>query len=177
MHSQPFVAEELQGQAQVWGPEFNGRTSANLLACFDEWALHEADLIQVNCGLHDIAIHPGKPRSISPDEYAANLKEIFERLAEQTAAKVIWATTTPVIDERHARVKGFIRHEADVQEYNRIALEVAGDVPVNDLHAAIVTAGTEECLSADGCHMTDKGNKVLARATAAKVREAAGLAG
>ena len=49
--------------------------------------------------------------------------------------------------------------------------EIAG-IPVNDLYAIIIEADPEECLKADGVHMTEKGNEVLAPAVIATINKA-----
>jgi lysophospholipase L1-like esterase len=172
----PLVRELLTGRAEVWQPEENAGTSANVLAHLEPWALgREADLIHLNCGLHDLAIDVGDaPHRVEPDQYAENLRMIFSQLRSCTPAKLVWATITPVIDAWHQATKGFRRHEADVQHYNRVALRAVGRAVVNDLHGHVVRAGLERGICEDGVHMTEYGNRVLAEAVAAKIREVLG---
>jgi lysophospholipase L1-like esterase len=172
----PVVRDLLAGWAEVWQPEENAGTSANVLAHLEAWALgREADLIHLNCGLHDLAIDVGDaPHRVEPDEYAENLQMVFSRLRSGTPAKLVCATITPVIDAWHLATTGFRRYEADVQHYNRVALRAVGRAVVNDLRGHVVRAGLERCICEDGVHMTEYGNRVLGEAVAAKIREVLG---
>jgi lysophospholipase L1-like esterase len=173
---QPLVAEQLAGAVEVWGPAENGGTSANVLAHLEEWVLRrEADLVHLNCGLHDLAVEKNGSHRVEPEDYRANLRRIFDRLKNETGTRLVWAATTPVLDARHHTTKPFDRFEADVQTYNAIALELAAGLEVNDLHAVIVRGGVAECLGTDGVHMTAMGYALLAGAVAAKIREVLGI--
>lgn len=175
MAYQPLVAEKLSGSFELWAPEWNGGTSANVLAHLDEWMIQRpADIIHVNCGLHDLAIEADGGHRVEPDAYEKNVREILRRLKAETGARIIWATTTPVDDELHHKNKSFDRRQQDVVRYNAIASSVAGelDVEIDDLHAVIEAAGVERCLKEDGVHMTDFGNERLAQAVADCLRRA-----
>lgn len=166
----PHVRERLEGACDAVNLPANGGTSANLLAHLDDWLIRpEFDVIHLNCGLHDLARErdASGPR-VSLEQYEVNLREVFRRLKGETRAALAWATTTPVIDERHAARKGFDRHEKDVLAYNAVALRVAQEagLPVDDLHRVVEEAGSEGCVGPDGVHMTDAGNVALADAVA-----------
>lgn len=115
MGYEPFVREGLAGVAEVLGPAENCAASGDVLARLDEWALARgADVVHVNCGLHDIRRERGAHGPATPlGEYRANVEAILRRLAG-SGARVVWATTTPVIEERHNAVKEFDRLSADV---------------------------------------------------------------
>lgn len=167
---QPLVAEKLAESAEVWGPVNNGGDSRNVLKHLDEWMTQRpADVIHLNCGLHDLKVGDGN-HQVPLEEYVDNLKQIVERLAG-TGARLIWATTTPVIDERHQRVKEFARYNTDVQTYNAAALEVINSAPifigVNDLYKVIIENDVEKCIVDDGVHMSDFGNEILSDKVAA----------
>lgn len=171
----PHVRERLEGVCGVVNLPANGGTSANLLAHLDDWLIRPGfDAIHLNCGLHDLARDrdASGPR-VGLEQYEANLREIFRRLKRETRSLLAWATTTPVIDERHAARKGFDRRERDVLAYNALALRAAkeADLPVDDLHRIVEGAGTEGCIGPDGVHMTDAGNAALADAVGAFVTE------
>ena len=171
----PLVRASLAGWAEVWQPEENAGTSANLLTHLEAWALGRgADLIHLNCGLHDLAIDGGDAHRVEPDQYVENLQMVFSQLRSGTPARLVWATMTPVIDARHQATKGFRRHDADVRLYNRAALRPVGRAVVNDLHGHVVRAGLERCICEDGVHMTEYGNRALAEAVAAVIREVLG---
>ncbi|MCX7805834.1 MAG: GDSL-type esterase/lipase family protein [Planctomycetota bacterium] len=164
----PLVKELTAGRLDVERIKPNGGDSANVLAHLDEWiAGRPMAAIHFNCGLHDLKRDRKTGALQQPLEvYVRNLREIIRRLRENTAARLIWATITPVMDERHRKVKEFDRLESDVRAYNAAALEVVREagLDVNDLHAAVEREGVEECICEDGVHMTPKGDLALARA-------------
>ena len=104
-------------------------------------------------------------------EYRDHLPRIVDRL-KATARTLIWASTTPVIFERHAAAKDFDRREEDVVAYNAAAAEVmaAAGVETNDLYSAVMAAGPARCLGKDGVHFTDDGYAMLGQAVASSIR-------
>lgn len=151
-----------------------GGDSAQVLANLEEWAISLNPLIiHFNCGLHDLRLRPGdKTHQQEIGDYEANLCAIVRELNEKTTATLLWATITPVIEERHNRIKDFHRFQRDVLEYNSRALSVmrTAGIRVNDLHGRILSAGPPDCLGEDGVHMTHKGNRILADAFVAELR-------
>ena len=174
MGYQAFVGKELEGTAHAWGPKENGGTSANVLAHLDEWVLsREAELVHLNCGLHDLKREfRAKEAAVPLAQYCANVEEIFSRLREGTQARLVWATTTPVNERRHHENKAFDRFEADVEAYNAAALDVAAGygVRVNDLFRVVTDAGRDGLLLPDGVHFTHHGYALLGGAVAQAVR-------
>ncbi len=167
----PLVAARLAGRAIVVSPAANGGDSANLLRHLDEWAIREQpDVIHFNCGLHDLKVsRPDGRRQVPLPEYQANLREIVSLLQRKTAATVVFANTTPIVDERHrSRGVGVDRYEADVRRYNDAAEAVMQDagVPVHDLHGLVERSGSADLLAADGTHYTPGGYRLLADAVA-----------
>lgn len=169
-----FAQKELEGEARVWGPKENGGTSANVLAHLDEWVLsRRADVVHLNCGLHDLRKEfRAKESAVPLARYRANLEEIFRKVLDGTEARLLWATTTPVNEERHHENKGFDRFEADVEAYNRAASEIADRLGVraNDLFRVVMDAGRDELLLPDGVHFTVGGYALLGKAVAEAVR-------
>jgi lysophospholipase L1-like esterase len=117
--------------------------------------------VHFNCGIHDTKKDKQTGRfQVPPEQYEANLRQIVERLRKETRATVIFATTTPIIDERAAKGRVNATYDlldASTQEYNQIALRVMEelDVPVHDLRAACGTGdelGT--LMTSDGVHFT-----------------------
>lgn len=165
------VSAELSDRAETWGPEQNGGDSENVLNHLDEWVLERnPDIVHMNCGLHDLRTSDGDYQ-VPLDNYVHNLHEIIDRLRGEFAGKLIWATTTPVIDERHQSVKPFERHEEDVHRYNEGALAVmrSHGVPINDLHEVVVNAGPPQLLKQDGVHFTEEGYKLLGEHVASSI--------
>ena len=173
MGYQPFVARELEKEAQVWGPEQNGGTSRNILAHLDEWVFtRPSDVIHLNCGLHDLARDPDENGEIHDvrvplEEYENSVREIL-RGAQHAGLKIIWATTTPVHEANHKAVKTMERREADVEKYNTAASRVANElnVPINDLYEVVMKAGRDKVLLPDGVHYGDEGSALLGKAVA-----------
>jgi lysophospholipase L1-like esterase len=163
----PLVAKQLDGKAIVISHEPNGEDSGNVLRNLDEWVIKEKpDVVHLNAGLHDLKL---KDRSyqVPLADYEKNLKTIVERIRKETNAKVIFATSTPIIDDLHAQRKaGFDRFEADVQKYNAAAVSVMklAGVPINDLHQVIESGGGKTLMNSDGTHYTPEGYAKLAAA-------------
>jgi lysophospholipase L1-like esterase len=174
MGYQQFVEEELRGAVEFANPEQNGGTSANILANLDSWVIAPSpDIVHLNCGLHDIKMpfETGVP-AVALEQYKSNLRAIFRRVLSGTKARLIWAKTTPVNQTWHHERKGFDRFEADVDAYNRAAVEVAEQmgVPVNDLFQCIMDKGRDRLLSPDGVHFTEEGSQVLGKRVAECIR-------
>ncbi len=165
----PFVAKLLAGKASVISPAPNGEDSSNVLRNLDEWVVREQpDVVHINAGLHDLKLK-NETYQVPLAEYEKNLNTILARLEKETKAKVIFATTTPIVDALHAQRKaGFDRRETDVQRYNRAAVTImkASRVPVTDLHEVVVRAGKDTLIGGDGTHYTPEGYQVLAAAVA-----------
>ena len=170
MGYRPLVQQRISDKIDILGITGNGGDSDNLLKNLDGWAINrEADFIHFNCGLHDLKFERDAKIYQQPiDIYEVNLKKIVEKL-KKTDKKLIWATTTPVIDERHNKVKPFDRYLRDVQSYNQVALTIMKEagIVINDLYSVIQGSNIETCLAADGVHFTEFGNKLLTDAVCA----------
>jgi len=178
MSYQPFVTEILRGEADVWGPEENGGTSVNVLAHLGSWAIaRDADVIHLNCGLHDLKRLEDPARTDVPlDAYRDNVRTILTTLGERTRSRIIWAATTPVNPQWHEQNKGFVRLEADVDAYNEAAAAVATELglQIDDLCAAVEAAGCDSVLGPDGVHFKPEGYRLLAETVAEAVRQGGG---
>ena len=121
----PIVAKLLDGKAIVVSAKPNGEDSGNVLRNLDEWVIKEKPaVVHLNAGLHDLK-RTEKGYQVPIDQYEKNLKAILERIRKQTKARVVFATSTPIIDNLHAQRKaGFDRFEADVDKYNTAAVSV-----------------------------------------------------
>ena len=130
--------------------------------------------MHLNCGLHDIKLAVGgKAHQVPLHEYRENLIQIVARL--RAAAKaLVWAMTTPVLDQRHrATHQVFRRYNRDVLERNAVAGEIMAQAgaAINDLYAVINSDDPELCICDDGVHMTEAGSKLLGTAVARAIRE------
>ena len=171
----PLVAKLLDGRAIVVSPTPNGEDSGNVLRHLDEWVIKERpEVVHINAGLHDLKV-TDKTYQVPLFTYESNLKTILGRIQKETTAKVVFATTTPILDNLHAQRKvGFDRFEADVQRYNSAAVSIMkqAGVPVNDLHKRVEGGGMEKLMSGDGTHYTDEGYEVLAAAVTQSILRA-----
>jgi lysophospholipase L1-like esterase/dienelactone hydrolase len=170
----PLVAKKLEGVAVVVAPKENGGDTANTLKLLDKWLEgSKPAVVHFNCGLHDLKF--GKKThafQVPPEDYTRNLKAIIERLKKETPS-VVFATTTPIIDDRHAARKAdFDRFDRDVRAYNERAVKQVLElgIPVDDLYRIVQDGGPAELLGKDGTHYTEAGNERLADAVADCVR-------
>jgi lysophospholipase L1-like esterase len=163
----PLVAKRLEGKAVVVSAKPNGEDSGNVLRNLEEWVISEKpDVVHLNAGLHDLKL-TDKTYQVPLAEYEKNLKAILERIQKGTHAKIVFATSTPILDTLHAQRKaGFDRVEADVQRYNAAAVAVMKQarVPVDDLHKLVEDGGKEKLIGPDGTHYTPAGYELLAEA-------------
>ena len=174
MGYQPYVRQELGDAFELTGPAENCATSRNLLANLDRWAFERpASIVHLNAGLHDLRYDPGRDAPVVPiDEYESNVRTILARLRERTAARLIWATTTPVHEKLHAEQKLSRRRESDVTSYNAIATRIARElqVEIDDLCTAVLAHGPDALWSQDGVHFTDAGSRFLGAQVARSIR-------
>lgn len=170
MGYQSTVQQALLGQADVWAPEENGGTSANVLTHLDDWVVsRRPDIVHLNCGLHDLKTEFGADTQAVPlNAYTTNLKTIFRQVQQGTSATLIWASTTPVNERWHHDNKPFDRFAADVQAYNVRACEIAAQygVQIDDLYQLVMDAGRDTILLQDGVHFTQDGYTLLGQAAA-----------
>jgi lysophospholipase L1-like esterase len=174
----PGVRERLLGRAEIAEIPENGGDSANLLDKLSGWLDDLADdppaVAYVNCGLHDIKrAYASDARQVGLVEYRANVRSILALLTERMPDRTVWASTTPVVYERHHARKGFDRFDADVLDYNAAAASVAMElgVPVHDLYRAVADDDVMECVGEDGVHMTARGNALLAEHVAKRLHD------
>lgn len=176
----PIVIEELRGSATVVSPKPNGGDSNNVLKHLEEWVINEQpDVVHFNCGIHDTKKFKQTGKfQVSPEQYAKNLREIVTRIRKDTDAVVLFATSTPILDDRAARVRADRDYEllnASIEQYNAIARKVMKElkVPVNDLNAVLSKPEpplkTGELIVADGVHLTDQGRRMLGHRVADNV--------
>lgn len=136
------VRAKLAGKANVHRALENCGDTARGVASIDKWlGAGKWDVIHFNFGLHDLKYLDAGGQLSPPEkgkqvhtlaEYEANLRKIVARL-EQTGAKLIYATTTPVPGGSNGRV------EDDAIRYNAVAARVMQEqgVAINDLHAFV----------------------------------------
>jgi len=180
---QPYVIGELDGVAEVLGCHDwhipPGHCTHVVLDRLDEWVIaRQPDVVHINTGLHDVWRSVADGRLVhSFEKYVTEVRQILETLRRKSAAKIIWATTTPVfeqdqLDDSPNRIA--IRHDKDIRRFNDASKEVAGElgVPVNDLYEIVEREGRRRfVMKEDGVHITDDGNRVLGRAVANVIKD------
>jgi acyl-CoA thioesterase-1 len=166
----PAVRDLLKGKANVHRIPTNGGPTTNGVKNLDAWLGGDGragkwDVIHFNFGLHDLKVMPDGRHQVPLESYQKNLASIVETL-QQSGAKVIWATTTPVPEGTLNPPRRF----GDVASYNAAAARVMADhkVAVDDLNAA-VTPHLEDARKPHDVHYTPAGYKLLAAEVARSV--------
>ncbi|MFM1851371.1 MAG: hypothetical protein RIS54_1055 [Verrucomicrobiota bacterium] len=163
IHYGPFLREHLRGvmdYARKEGEDeallnldnptgANGGDSARVLAFLQAKARAggiDADVLLVNCGLHDIRTDPQtRTEQVTPEHYAENLRAIIATVAPMRP-RLVWVRSTPCDEAVHnSRPVGFLRYRADLDAYNAIADAImrAAGVPILDLHTFTSNLGDD----------------------------------
>ena len=127
----------------------NGGDSSMVLAFLQGMAQQggiDADLLLVNCGLHDIKTNPQTgQRQIGIDRYAENLRAIVA-LAATMPLSMAWIRTTPCDEHIHNQPHmAFHRFAADCDAYNTVAdniMHTAG-IPIIDFYTFTRNLGAD----------------------------------
>ena len=104
----------------------------------------QADLLLVNCGLHDIKVDAASGKHQIPiDQYEENLRGIIG-VASRLGTCLAWIRTTPCDEAVHNKPgMGFHRFSADCIAYNEVADRVmaAAGIPSIDLFSFTANLG------------------------------------
>src|SRR5262249_8025485 len=152
----PSVREALAAKANVHRPATNCGNSSKGVEQLESWIGDgHWDVIHFNFGLHDVTAVEGTPE-VAFDQYDKNLRDIVARL-KKTGAKLIWASTTPVPQDRRAPLD-----PAEVVRYNDHARKIMEEngVAIDDLYGFALPQLKDIQLPAN-VHVTEKGSKVL----------------
>lgn len=180
------VKEELEGKALVVSPQANGGDTERTLKNLEAWAINQRPaVIHFNCGIHDTKKFAATGNyQVQPEQYEANLRKIVALLKEKTDAKLIFATSTPILDDRAAEVrqgKDYALLNDSIEKYNLIAKSVMTElqVPVNDLNQVLKDAPVplEALIVADGVHMAPDAQKLLGKRVAEFVLQQMAVSG
>lgn len=162
-----WVEKKLAGKVEVYAPDENCRFAQHTLRFLHKWSAQtpaeEIDVVHWNNGLWD-ALRLFGDEPLTPLEvYGDLLRRIYKRIRLLFPnAKVIFATSTPVVEEW--ALPHFIRYNHEIEMYNRKAAEVMAElgVPVNDLYA--VATEFDPSLHSDWVHFGEEGSQRLADA-------------
>ena len=106
----------------------------------------DADVVLLNCGLHDIKTDPKtKKRQVPIEQYRLNLHRIIV-LVRKIGPELIWIRTTPCDEAIHNYSSiGFYRFSADCELYNRAADEIMASfgIRVIDLYRFTRNLGSD----------------------------------
>lgn len=169
------VRKLLAGKANVYrplskdgkGPENCSGTTAGVEK-LDRWLGDmKWAVIHFNWGLHDLkhVTREGKPSAEATDpvqatveQYSKNLEEIVKKL-KATGAKLIFATTTPVVPGTRSP----LREPEAPGKYNEAAVKImaANGIKVDDLYA-FVSPQLEKLQLPKNVHFNPEGSRALA---------------
>ena len=176
MFYQDKVKENLGENYEVWSPKENCRFSLYLLNSL-RFYLEEfpsPDIIHFNAGLWDTAVlYKCDGCFAGENEYVRNMKKILREL-KKTGAKIIFATTTPVADEKY-KLEGPMppaHRNEDIQAYNNAVLKAYKDenIVINDL-GAFLYPNREKYISNDMIHPNEDGINLLGKLVAKVIKE------
>jgi lysophospholipase L1-like esterase len=106
----------------------------------------DADVVMLNCGLHDIKTDPTSGRKEVPLElYRENLQSAIHVVAAMRL-RLLWVRTTPCDEKVHNRhATGFHRFAADCEAYNQAADRIMTEagIPIIDLHRFTLNLGAD----------------------------------
>lgn len=124
-----FVKYHLRGVMDVYYPPENGRMVAYTFRALYEWSRDlkwpsDMDFVYWNNGLWDVVrVFGDEPQTPLP-EYETTIRRTYNRLKYLfPKARIIFATTTPVVEERYDK-KTFYRRNEDINRYNEVATRV-----------------------------------------------------
>jgi len=167
------VRKLLEGKANVLRIPANGGPTTRGVQNLDKWLdVGKLDVIHFNFGLHDARLEPDTGKcQVDLKSYEENLRKIVERL-KKTGAKLIWATTTAVVDG-----PGRKRRNSDIIAYNEAALRVMKEagIQIDDLYSELMKIEREKITTPDGTHFTPEGYDFLAKFVAASICKALGI--
>ena len=147
-----YVRERLYGKAEVLFPGENCAFAQNVLRKVDMWKNgggwgDDVALVHWNAGLWDTLLLDGEGTMTPLPVYGEFLARIHRRLRRHfPAAKLVFATSTPVLEEDYKDPGHFLRRNADIEAFNAAArrvLEPEGEA-IDDLYAAMSEAPAEE---------------------------------
>lgn len=176
------VRELLRHKANVQRPGVNCQDTVYGLANIRKWVgTNHWDVIHFNWGIWDTHYVDGKsgglvrneaeraPGSIrlrrTPAEYGTNLTQLV-KILQGTGAKLIWASTTPVLHRKGDRFEDIVR-------CNTVAAQVMREqgVTINDLYSSVLPKAVE-WQEKDQVHFNSTGNRELAKQVAGAIETA-----
>lgn len=173
------VRSYLKGIADVFRPPVNCQHTGYGLENVKDWlGTDKWDVIHFNFGIWDTHLLDSEGNLLSgniagdessptgdirirhtPEQYKENLTQLVEIL-KGTGAKLIWASTTPIMYRMGARFEA-------IPALNRIAADLmfTDGIDINDLYAFVLPQ-IKEWQVQDQCHFNAEGNTQLGKQVA-----------
>ncbi len=176
-----YVKYALKDSCDVYYPKDNCRFAEYVLRHVSDWKGElglgdDVDVVHWNAGLWDSATLYEDGCLTPPDFYEYFIDKICKRIKVLfPKARVIFATSTPVLENKYPKPKEFSRKNSDVAKYNEIAVRTVRKhgVEVNDLYA-VVEKLSEDCYS-DVTHLyTPEGTQAITSAVLKAIGKALG---
>ena len=176
-----YVKYALRDCCEVYYPEDNCRFAQYVLRHISDWKSElglsdDVDVVHWNAGLWDTLTLFSDECLTPPDFYRYFIDKICKRIKVLFPnAKVIFATSTPVLEHKYPNPAVSIRYNVDVAKYNEIAKEVVTShgFAINDLYAVVERLG--ESYYSDMTHLyTPEGTQIITNKVLSAIGEALG---
>lgn len=174
IHYGPYLERSLSGVAKYSRKEgvgesllnlddpqgANGGDSSMVLSFLESMSAAggiDADVLLLNCGLHDLRTDPATGRKQVPlPQYEKNLRSILQVVVAMKL-ELIWIRTTPCDERVHnRRSKEFWRFAADCIAYNEAADRVMAEAGIPTIDLYTFTLGLGPDLYCDHVHFHER---------------------
>lgn len=174
-----YTSQYMAGKAELWSPEGETGNTTDLQVNIVKWIKeNQFDVIHFNSGLQDIRTIDFEYRKnlVPLPYYVENLERVImliHRYSPRTS--IVWATTTPVLDDRFLEFQKDIREyfisNEEVIRYNEASVKTMGKmgVAVNDLYTYVMGGEPADIMLNDGIHFYDEGYELLGERVAAAI--------
>ena len=140
-----YVAHALKDTCEVYSAPDNCRFAQYCLRYLHVWKQNlelgdDIDLVHWNVGLWDTIEFYEDGCLTPPEFYAYYIDKICNRIKRLFPnTKIVFATTTPILEHKFLRPKFAMRKNATVREYNVIATEICKKhgCAITDLYSAV----------------------------------------
>ena len=170
MGYEEYVKQSFDGVVDVYFPNVNCAFAQNMLRYLNIWKNEQKipddiDLVHFNVGLWDVLRIYDDGTLTSPEYYAEILPRIIKRIKILfPKAKIVFALSTNVYEEGYKTTPPYARLNADVEKFNKIAVDVLTPLGVfiNDLYAITKDLPADSSCRSDMTHFnTDDGVNLL----------------
>jgi len=174
------VRKHLKGKAEVLRPAENCQHTGHGLVRIKTWLGDSKwDVIHFNWGIWDTHMLDAQNRLVrdetkgtlhirhTPKQYRDNLTRLVETM-EKTGARLIWASTTPIMSRTGERFD-------DIKKLNAVAEEIMKErkIAINDLYTHTLP-NVKAWQSGDKVHFNAQGNDQLGKRVSEEILKALG---